>query len=61
MILGKILLSGKMDLQRNVPDTEATDCVTMYHIAETAMREPDTNMYFQKIRAFSDFALDIPL
>lgn len=22
--------------------------------------EPDTNMYFQKIRAFSDFALEIP-
>ena len=22
--------------------------------------EPDTNMYFQKIRAYSDFALEVP-
>lgn len=22
--------------------------------------EPDTNMYFQKLRAFSDFALEVP-
>lgn len=41
-------------------ETEATDCVTMYHMCRNGHEEPDTNMYFQKIRAFSDFALEIP-
>lgn len=41
-------------------DIEATDCVMMYEICRSAGEESETGMYFQKIRAHSDFALDIP-
>lgn len=41
-------------------DTNATDCVTMYQICRSSNEEPDTNLYFQKLRAFSDFALEVP-
>lgn len=41
-------------------EIEATDCVSMYHMCRNGQEEPDTAMYFQKIRAFSDFALEIP-
>ena len=41
-------------------DVEATDCVVMYQMCRNAKEEPETNIYFQKIRAFSDFALDVP-
>lgn len=41
-------------------DIEATDCVSMYQMCRSNHEEPETNMYFQKIRAFSDFALEIP-
>ena len=29
-------------------------------MCRAGQEEPDTNLYFQKIRAFSDFALEIP-
>ena len=32
----------------------------MYHMCRNNHEEPDTNMYFQKLRAFSDFALEVP-
>ena len=32
----------------------------MYQMCRKGQEEPDTNMYFQKIRAYSDFALEIP-
>lgn len=41
-------------------DIEASDCVTMYHMCREADEAPEAAMYFQKIRAHSDFALDIP-
>lgn len=41
-------------------EIQATDCVMMYNMCRSGHEEPDTNMYFQKIRALSDFALDIP-
>lgn len=41
-------------------EVEAADCVTMYHMCRAGHEEPDTCMYFQKIRAHSDFALEIP-
>ena len=41
-------------------DQNATDCVTMYQMCRAGGEEPDTNTYFQKIRAFSDFALEVP-
>lgn len=41
-------------------EQDASDCVAMYHMCRAGKEEPDTNMYFQKLRAYSDFALDIP-
>lgn len=41
-------------------DTDATDCVMMYHMCRSGQEEPDTCMYFNKIRAYSDFALEVP-
>ena len=41
-------------------DQNATDCFTMYQMCRAGGEEPDTNTYFQKIRAFSDFALEVP-
>lgn len=41
-------------------NTDATDAVVMYRMCRMSQEEPDTNMYYQKIRAFSDFALEIP-
>ncbi len=41
-------------------DTDATDCVMMYHMCRGGREEPDTGLYFNKIRAYSDFALEVP-
>ena len=41
-------------------DQAATDCVTMYQMCRAGGEEPETRTYFQKIRAFSDFALEVP-
>lgn len=41
-------------------DTDATDCFVMYELCRAGKEEPDTDMYFQKIRAFADFALEVP-
>lgn len=41
-------------------DQDATDCVTMYQMCRAGGEEPETNSYFQKLRAFSDFALEVP-
>lgn len=41
-------------------DVNITDCLAMYQMCRTSEEEPDTNLYFQKLRAFSDFALEIP-
>lgn len=41
-------------------ETDAADCVMMYQICRKSKEEPDTNMYFNKIRAYSDFALEVP-
>ena len=32
----------------------------MYQMCRTGGEEPETRTYFQKIRAFSDFALEVP-
>ena len=39
---------------------DATDCVTMYQMSRDAKEEKETSFYFQKIRAYSDFALEVP-
>ncbi len=41
-------------------EVDATDCVSMYRMCRAGQEEPDTNLYFQKIRAHADFALEIP-
>ncbi len=41
-------------------DVNAADCVFMYRMSRRAKEEAETNMYFQKIRAFADFALEVP-
>ena len=41
-------------------DVNANDFVFMYQMCRRSQEEPDTNMYFQKIRACADFALEIP-
>ncbi len=56
---GRYYYLGKW-ICKECTDTETTDCVTMYHMCRNGHEEPDTNLYFQKIRAFSDFTLDIP-
>lgn len=57
---GKYYYLGKW-ICKECLETEATDCVTMYYMCRSGQEEPNTNMYFQKIRAFSDFALEVPL
>lgn len=59
-INGKYYYLGKW-ICKECQETAATDCVTMYRMCRSGHEEPDTNMYFQKIRAFSDFALEVPL
>lgn len=41
-------------------DIDATDCVMMYHMCRNAGESGEAMFYFQKIRAYSDFALEIP-
>ena len=41
-------------------ETDATDCVMMYHMCRNSQEEPDTAMYFNKLRAYSDFELEVP-
>lgn len=41
-------------------DTDATDCVFMYHMSRRQNEDKEASMYFHKIRAYSDFALEVP-
>lgn len=41
-------------------DTDAADCAFMYRMSRRAGESAETNMYFQKIRAYADFALEVP-
>lgn len=41
-------------------DVNASDCVVMYQMCVNSGEEKEASMYFQKIRAYSDFALEIP-
>lgn len=41
-------------------EVDANDCVFMYQMNRRQNEEKDTNFYFQKIRAYSDFALEVP-
>ena len=45
---------------RECTEVDAADCVTMYNMCRSGQEEPDTAVYFNKIRAYSDFALEVP-
>lgn len=42
-------------------DYEVTDCLYMFELAYREQNFQDLNLYFQKLRAYSDFALVPPL
>ena len=56
---GKYYFLGKW-ICKECTDVDATDCVTMYQMSRDAKEEKEASLYFQKIRAYSDFALDVP-
>lgn len=56
---GKYYFLGKW-ICKECTNVDAGDCVFMYNMCRRGKEEPETNMYFQKIRAYSDFALEIP-
>lgn len=41
-------------------DVDANDCVFMYQMSRRQKDDANTSLYFQKIRAYSDFALEVP-
>lgn len=45
---------------KKVEDTEVTDCRAMYEICSSAKEDDGTELYFQKLRAYSDFAVVPP-
>lgn len=56
---GKYYFLGKW-ICKECTELDATDTVVMYNMCRAGNEEPETNFYFQKIRAFCDFALEIP-
>lgn len=58
-VSGNYYYLGKW-IYKECTETEATDCVVMYNMCRSNGEEAETNLYFQKIRAFSDFALEVP-
>ena len=56
---GKYYYLGKWICKECV-DVQATDDAFMYDMCRKEQEEPNTNMYFQKLRAHADFALEIP-
>lgn len=45
---------------RKCSDIDASDCVHMYGMCRNAGEEQETSFYFNKLRAYSDLALEIP-
>ena len=58
-ISGKYFYLGKW-ICKECTDVQATDDAFMYDMCRKEQEEPNTNMYFQKLRAHADFALEIP-
>lgn len=56
---GKYYYLGKW-ICKECNDVQATDDAFMYDMCRKEQEEPNTNMYFQKLRAHADFALEIP-
>lgn len=45
---------------KECPDTDAADCVYMYAMCRNASDMTEAGFYFQKLRAYSDLALEVP-
>ena len=58
-VSGKYYYLGKW-ICKECADIQATDDAFMYDMCRKEQEEPTTNMYFQKLRAHADFALEIP-
>ena len=58
-VSGKYYYLGKW-ICKECADVQATDDAFMYDMCRKEQEEPNTNMYFQKLRAHADFALEIP-
>lgn len=58
-IKGNYYYLGKW-ICKECTDVDAADCVFMYRMSRSAKESAETNMYFQKIRAYADFALEVP-
>lgn len=58
-INGKYYYLGKW-ICKPCTATDETDCHVMYQMCKDAGEKKETAFYFQKIRAYSDFALEIP-
>lgn len=56
---GKYYFLGKW-ICKECTETDASDCVMMYQMCRSEGEEKNTNLYFQKLRAYSDFALEVP-
>lgn len=56
---GRYYFLGKW-ICKECTDTDATDSAYMYAMSRENAEAQERAFYFQKIRAYSDFALDIP-
>lgn len=56
---GKYYYLGKW-ICKECTDIDAADCTVMYSMCRNAKEEKETSYYFQKLRAYSDLALEIP-
>ena len=56
---GEYYFLGKWICSR-CTDINASDCLMMYDICRSSGEEQNTAFYFQKIRAYSDLALEVP-
>ncbi|MDO4313082.1 MAG: hypothetical protein Q4C52_08340 [Eubacteriales bacterium] len=56
---GKYFFLGKW-ICKECTDVDATDCAYMYAMSREAQEEKESSYYFQKLRAYSDFALEVP-
>lgn len=56
---GKYYFLGKW-ICKECTNLDASDCVFMYQMCRRGGEVQETQMYYMKIRAYADFALEIP-
>ena len=56
---GKYYFLGKW-ICKECSNLDASDCVFMYQMCRRGGEVQETQMYYMKIRAYADFALEIP-